>query len=34
MTGYVKAEKVDEKAGMWLRVDSKFGGKSLIIFNM
>jgi transcriptional regulator with XRE-family HTH domain len=34
MTGYIKAEKVDEKAGMWLRVDSKFGGKSLSFDNM
>lgn len=34
MTGFVKAEDVQNWSGMWLRVDSKFGGKSLSFDNM
>jgi len=34
MTGFVKAENVQNWSGMWLRVDSKFGGKSLSFDNM
>lgn len=34
MIGYVKTENVDNWSGMWLRVDSKYGGKSLSFDNM
>ncbi|MCZ8330755.1 MAG: helix-turn-helix transcriptional regulator [Flavobacterium sp.] len=34
MTGYLKAENVENWSGMWLRVDSKYGGKSLSFDNM
>jgi len=34
MTGFVKADEVQNWSGMWLRVDSKYGGKSLSFDNM
>ncbi|WP_136669307.1 helix-turn-helix domain-containing protein [Flavobacterium sp. H122] len=34
MTGYVKTENVENWSGMWLRVDSKYGGKYLSFDNM
>ena len=34
MTGFVKTEDLAKWSGMWLRVDSKFGGKSLSFDNM
>ncbi len=34
MTGFIKADAVEGWSGMWLRVDSKFGGKSLSFDNM
>ncbi|MDI9309007.1 MAG: helix-turn-helix transcriptional regulator [Limnohabitans sp.] len=34
MTGYIKTENVVNWSGMWLRVDSKFGGKYLSFDNM
>ena len=34
MTGFVKAENVKKWSGMWLRVDSKYGGRSLSFDNM
>lgn len=34
MTGYIKASNVENWAGMWLRVDSKYGGPSLSFDNM
>lgn len=34
MSGFIKTEDVTGWAGMWLRVDSKYGGKSLSFDNM
>jgi transcriptional regulator with XRE-family HTH domain len=34
MIGFVKTENVDKWSGMWLRVDSKYGGKPLSFDNM
>lgn len=34
MTAYIKVENVKNWSGMWLRVDSKYGGKSLSFDNM